>query len=100
MKRFFRFVSDPGHGYLRVKLEDLVKYGVEKKISPYSFKNDKFGWLEEDIDAGTFLEAVKAAGDEPNITYVSINSDATCRRYPRFPATAEYEEFRFATYGF
>ena len=61
MKRY-SFINDPGHGWLRVPYQDLVKSGVESKITKYSYRSREFAYLEEDCDAGTFLQAIKAQG--------------------------------------
>lgn len=98
--RNFRFVSDPGHGYLRVPLEVLKEYGVMFKISPYSFKSDKFAYLEEDCDMTTFVDAVREVGDDVKFKVSYTNNDASCRRYPRFPETMGYVEYRKEKYGF
>jgi len=100
MNRQFRFVSDPSHGYLRVKLDDLVKYGVDKKISGFSFASDRFAFLEEDLDAMTFLNAVKEFGDTYEIKESVVNNPASCRRLPRYPESPEYVEYRKAKFGF
>jgi hypothetical protein len=100
MNRHFRFVSDPGHGYLRVKLEDIAKYGVSKKISGYSFVSSKFAYLEEDCDAPVFLKAVKEFGDTPVIKESYTNNPASCRRYDRFPVSPEYGTYRKELFGF
>ena len=100
MNRIFRFVSDPGHGYLRVKLEDLVKYGVDKKISGFSFKSDRFAFLEEDLDMSTFLNALLDSGDTYDIKVSTTNNPASCRRLPRFPESEEYVAYRKENYGF
>jgi hypothetical protein len=51
------FISDPGHGWLRVPLADIVALGIEGDISPYSFIDGHFAYLEEDCDYGVFVEA-------------------------------------------
>lgn len=61
MKRY-SFINDPGHGWLRVPYQDLVKSGVESKITMYSYRSREFAYLEEDCDAGTFLQALKEKG--------------------------------------
>jgi len=54
------FISDPGHGWLRVPLSDIVALGIESDISPYSFIDRKFAYLEEDDDCAVFVQACKA----------------------------------------
>jgi len=58
----FVFFSDPGHGWLRVQRAKLQQLGIEEKITPYSYQRGRWAYLEEDCDAGTFIEAMRAAG--------------------------------------
>ncbi len=54
------FISDPGHGWLRVPLADIAALGIEGDISEYSFINGRFAYLEEDCDYGRFVTACNA----------------------------------------
>ena len=54
------FISDPGHGWLRVPLADIADLGIEEDISPYSFVDKRFAYLEEDDDCSVFVQACKA----------------------------------------
>jgi hypothetical protein len=47
----YEFISDPGHGWLKVPLTDLNGF----KPSQYSFKDGEYAYLEEDCDAHAFL---------------------------------------------
>jgi hypothetical protein len=60
----FKFYADPGHGWLAVKRKLLVEYGVADLISTYSYQRGATVYLEEDCDAGRFLEAFKARHGE------------------------------------
>lgn len=60
----FDFISDPGHGWLKVPHALLAELGIADKISTYSYSRDAFAYLEEDLDASTFIAAMKAAGRE------------------------------------
>jgi hypothetical protein len=51
------FFTDPGHGWLRVKLAELVALGIAEKISRFSYMHGGYAYLEEDCDAGVFLQA-------------------------------------------
>lgn len=48
---------DSGHGWLEVNKSMLVKLGIEKMISGYSYQKGSKAYLEEDCDAGIFFEA-------------------------------------------
>ena len=59
--------SDPGHGWLKVSLKELIDLGIETRISQYSYqKRDKYNkiwvYLEEDMDFSTYYEALKRKG--------------------------------------
>jgi hypothetical protein len=60
MKKVFH--SDPGHGWLAVKLNELKMLGIENDISTYSYVKGKTAYLEEDCDAPRFIKAAKATG--------------------------------------
>ena len=47
------FISDPGHGWLRVPHNLLSDSGY--KPTEYSFYDNDYAYLEEDVDAGAFL---------------------------------------------
>lgn len=56
--RTFHKYNDSGHGWLKVRLEDIVKAGVIEKITPYSYRSACYGYLEEDQDMWVYLQAV------------------------------------------
>lgn len=55
----YKFISDPGHGWLEVPQVDILTAGIQSKISGYSYINKGMVYLEEDCDAGLFIDAVK-----------------------------------------
>ena len=54
------FIEDPGHGWLRVPLADVAALGIQDEITPYSFVDNDYAYLEEDCDYGTFMNACQA----------------------------------------
>ena len=60
MKKVFH--SDPGHGWLAVKLSDLKMLGIENDITSFSYVKGKTAYLEEDCDATRFIKAAEAKG--------------------------------------
>jgi len=60
MKRRLTFHTDPGHGWLEVPHAELKELGIDSKISEYSYHNSGIVYLEEDCDAGVFIDAIKA----------------------------------------
>lgn len=65
--RKLTFHTDPGHGWLEVSRADLDTLEIDEKITPYSYQRADRVYLEEDLDAQTYLEAARAAGWTVNI---------------------------------
>ena len=80
----YRFINDPGHGWLEVELAELVQLGITEKISSYSYQHGKFAYLEEDCDAAIFLHA-KFGDDisslEKQGVFVDVYQDPTPIRH-------------------
>ncbi len=62
MTKTYDFISDPGHGWLKVPLFDLAESGATNQISQFSYLTKEHAYLEEDCDAGAFIEAQKKRG--------------------------------------
>jgi hypothetical protein len=78
------FISDPGHGWLRVPLKDIAALGIEETITVCSFIDGDYAYLEEDCDYGRFEGACKSQGIPlPEITDQYI-SEWFNRDLPRF----------------
>jgi hypothetical protein len=77
--KVYIFHSDPGHGWLAVKMKELISFGLETKISSYSYQKGKTVYLEEDCDASLFVKTLK----EKNIPFELRESyqDKTPIRY-------------------
>ena len=67
MTKNLKFISDPGHGWLSVKLSDLKELGIEDKISSYSYMTLSRAYLEEDLDMSIYINAAKEKGWDLNI---------------------------------
>ncbi|CAM3439607.1 Phage protein [Deinococcus saxicola] len=67
------WTSDPGHGWLAVPRTDLGALEIEARITGYSYVRGDTVYLEEDLDAGTYLEAAKAAGWTVETTDEHVN---------------------------
>lgn len=78
------FHTDPGHGWLAVPLEELEVLGVAKDISTYSYFKAGIVYLEEDCDAGIYLDAVKRAGYEVAVVERNVNKSSCIRNYGSF----------------
>jgi hypothetical protein len=57
----FKYISDPGHGWLQVNWTDLRALSLNPtSFSRYSYRKGNTFFLEEDCDAAVFVEAYKA----------------------------------------
>ena len=83
----FTFYCDPGHAWLKVPLTLLEDLGLTGKISRFSYRSARFGYLEEDCDAGLFIEEyLRQTGMKRDELGASIkskawNDDAPCRLF-------------------
>ena len=79
----YKFISDPGHGWLEVTRAELEALGLLDKISHYSYQRGGFVYLEEDCDASLFVEAKKARG-EPLEIRAEHQENTFIRNLPSF----------------
>lgn len=54
--------NDPGHGWLAVPMRTYLKSGIKASRFSYVNQNRTTVFLEEDCDAGLFIEAMQAQG--------------------------------------
>ena len=67
----YDFYSDPGHGWLHVKLDELVELGIADKISGYSYIKGNDVYLEEDCDMTHFMNAMEAKGVQIKLAFIN-----------------------------
>lgn len=70
--REYQVISDPGHSWVKVPYKDLEDSGVEFEISEFSYRTRRDAFLEEDCDAGVFLDALKRKGIEVKLVMVEV----------------------------
>jgi hypothetical protein len=60
----YRFIHDPGHGWLEIPTAELVNLGIAGKISRFSYqsRDRRMAYLEEDCDVAHFDRAMSEAG--------------------------------------
>jgi hypothetical protein len=79
----YKFISDPGHGWLEVTRAELETLDLLDKISRYSYQRGGFVYLEEDCDAHLLAEAKKARG-EPLEVRDEYQANTFIRNLPPF----------------
>lgn len=88
MKKIYH--TDGGHGWLAVKRDELVNLNITEIISGYSYQNGDTVYLEEDMDMGTYLKAMKATGVEIELVE-SYHHTSPIRNYTHYTTTAKQE---------
>lgn len=83
MSRKYTFHSDSGHGWLQVPVKDVIESGIE--VSDYSYRLNDTAYLEEDSDAGKFLNWCEKHGDF-NLIVVDLYTEGRSwiRELPRY----------------
>lgn len=81
----YEFITDPGHGWLKVPLADLNEFGVVHEITRHSYMTATHAYLEEDCDAPTFLKAA-GLGNGSGIPNCHTEGEARCRGYRSYDA--------------
>jgi len=83
----YTFISDIGHGWLKVPYADLIKLGIHKEISGYSYYRKGMAYLEEDCDAYRFVEAAKKEGVRIQFSNLTVNRESKIRTYDSYNTT-------------
>ena len=89
--RNLTFHADPAHGWLEVSLEDIHDFGIGDKISRYSYIKGDRVFLEEDCDAGVYLEKAKEEGWDISVTEKHTNHDSFIRNLASFSLAWEHD---------
>lgn len=83
-KMNFTFYTDPGHGWVKVPLTFLVKLGLEKEISYFSYYRKGYVYLEEDSDLAKFIHKMKEKEIEINFITKNTNRSSKIRSYDSY----------------
>lgn len=75
------FYSDPGHSWLCVSYTELEELGIQGAISQYSYRNYDLVYLEEDCDAGVYINAVNRLGYTVEFVEKHIDQESPIRSY-------------------
>ena len=76
--------SDPGHGWLAVKLDDLKMLGIEADISSFSYIKGKTAYLEEDCDMSTFIKAAETKGIKVEVKQGAVRDRSPIRSFRQY----------------
>lgn len=87
----FRFISDPGHGWLEVPRALVVELSLLDKISGYSYQHRDQVYLEEDCDAYLLIQRLREQRREYQLEEV-YQDPTPIRRYQRFQLSASEQQ--------
>ncbi len=82
------YFTDPGHGWVSVKLETLQALGIADQISHYSYMRGSSAYLEEDCDLSLLYRACDALGQTIELTTKHTNNRSPIRSYASYQARA------------
>lgn len=87
MKKVYDFYRDPGHGWLKVEMKELVRLKIHLAISGYSYTKGDFVYLEEDCDLTKFCTAKKSVDNvEVKFRDHHTNRESRVRNYNGYVA--------------
>jgi len=78
------YFTDPGHGWVSVKLQTLIDLGIADKISTYSYIRGNSAYLEEDCDLNTLYIACHNLGYKIDLTPKHTNNRSPIRSYATY----------------
>lgn len=78
------YFTDPGHGWVSVKLQTLVDLGIADKISTYSYIRGNSAYLEEDCDLGLLFKECDSRGLKIDLTPKHTNNRSPIRSYATY----------------
>jgi hypothetical protein len=56
----FDYIQDPSHGWVKVPIALLKRFGIETRITPFSYRRKAYAYLEEDCDLMTLVNELEA----------------------------------------
>lgn len=84
MPNTYIYHTDPGHGWVAVKRQELIELGILDKISSYSYQRGDTVYLEEDSDAAAFVIAYQLRHGCKPLFRDSYQEHNPIRAYARF----------------
>jgi hypothetical protein len=78
------FYQDPGHGWVKIKLDKLKALGIDKDISYFSYTRKDYAYLEEDCDLSKLVKACNDKGIVLKFREHNSNKDSKIRNYQSY----------------
>jgi hypothetical protein len=87
VKTSFEYITDPGHGWIKVPAVLLCRLDIADKVSSYSYWRKGHAYLEEDCDASLLFAALAARGKTPKLRARNrTHGDSRIRGYDYYRA--------------
>jgi hypothetical protein len=83
-KNNYTFYEDSSHGWLEVPLQELKDLGIQERITSFSYVFKGMAYLEEDLDAGTFLDIRNKLPNKAEIRNHCIDGLCYIRNYSHY----------------
>lgn len=80
------YFTDPGHGWVGVKIQVLKNLRIADKISHYSYMRGASAYLEEDCDLGLLYSTCDALGITIDLLPKHTNNRSPIRSYATYRA--------------
>jgi hypothetical protein len=80
----FVYYTDPGHGWVKVSRQLLLKYNIADKISCFSYQRGNTVYLEEDCDLGHLDSALTEQGIKIDLINRHTNRSSKIRNYQHY----------------
>lgn len=78
----YKFYSDPGHGWLAVSFKNFFAVGAKlEDVSNFSYARGKTLYLEEDCDAGVFINAFQKKMGHAPVFFEKFHERTPIRSY-------------------
>lgn len=87
-KFIYTFYSDSGHAWLKVPMSQVLALNLQDKITACSYTDGHHVYLEEDQDAGLFLDAIKMSDLDFELKDKYQDGDSFIRRLPHYAPLA------------
>ena len=89
----FDFHYDAGHGWLKVHVYDARDVGLEvEDFTAYSYYHDQHLYLEEDVDAGRFIQAWEKFKRKFDVRHVDDGYNSPFRSYEHIIPARQFDD--------
>ncbi len=76
--------ADPGHAWAKVEKSFLIKLGIEKEISIYSYMRGESAYIEEDSDLNKLVITMRDKGINHKFKEFHANKSSKIRNYASY----------------